>query len=158
LDLTFSTQKSRFNYRVGAIIIKDGKILVVKNNKSSYYYSVGGRVKFDETCEEAVIREVEEELGLRVEIDRPVFFHEQFFNEQDSNEHFHEISMYYLMKIPENIEKIKCNSFTEKGAKEKLYWLPIEKLADFTVFPKFLTKELSNIPNSLKNIVEIQKR
>jgi len=68
------------------------------------------------------------------------------------------LSKFMYKSYNENIEKIKCNSFTEKGAKEKLYWLPIEKLADFTVFPKFLTKELSNIPNSLKNIVEIQKR
>jgi len=42
-DLTFETQYGRFNYRVGAIIIDDGKLLMVKNPNSPYYYSVGGR-------------------------------------------------------------------------------------------------------------------
>lgn len=49
-----------------------------------------------------------------MEIDRAVFFHEQFFDERDTNEHFHEISIYYLMKITEKIKDIICNSFTEK--------------------------------------------
>ena len=36
------------NIRVGAIIRKDGKILMVGNDRD-YLYSVGGRVKFGET-------------------------------------------------------------------------------------------------------------
>lgn len=70
MDLTFKTEKGRFNYRVGAIIIQDGKVLVVKNSASSYYYSVGGRVHYNETCEEAVKREVREEVGIEMDIDR----------------------------------------------------------------------------------------
>ena len=58
------------NIRVGAIIIKDDKILMVKNNRDDYYYSVGGRIQFGETAEQAVKREVKEELGFEMEIDR----------------------------------------------------------------------------------------
>ena len=57
------------NIRVGAIIMKDGKILMVGNDRD-YLYSVGGRVKFGETAEEAVVREVLEETGVQMEIDR----------------------------------------------------------------------------------------
>ncbi|MGD9567937.1 MAG: NUDIX domain-containing protein [Sedimentibacter sp.] len=60
MDLTFKTINGRFNYRVGAIIINNGNVLVVKNHKSTYFYSVGGRVHFNETCEEAVKREVKD--------------------------------------------------------------------------------------------------
>lgn len=45
------------NIRVGAIIMKDGNILMAGNDRD-YLYSVVGRVKFGETAEEAVVREV----------------------------------------------------------------------------------------------------
>lgn len=158
MDLTFQTRYGRFNYRVGAIIINDGNILVVKNHKSTYFYSVGGRVHFNETCEEAVKREVKEEMGIDMEIDRAVFFHEQFFDEKDSKEHFHELSIYYLMKMTEKIKDIICSSKTENDIKEELIWLSIEELDKYTVFPRFFATELSNLPISMKNIVDIQNR
>ena len=62
-DIVFDAAESRFNYRVGAIIIDSGKILMVKNvdNFISFYYTVGGRVRLDESAEEAVLRESFEE-------------------------------------------------------------------------------------------------
>ena len=57
-DLTFRTRCGTFNYRVGAVIIHDGRLLLMKNEEEPYYYTVGGRVRFNETTEEAVIREV----------------------------------------------------------------------------------------------------
>lgn len=47
--------------------MKDGKILMVGNDRD-YLYSVGGRVKFGETAEEAVVREVLEETGVQMEM------------------------------------------------------------------------------------------
>lgn len=44
-DITFPTKDGVFNMRVGAIILHDDKVLMVKNNRDPYYYSVGGRVK-----------------------------------------------------------------------------------------------------------------
>ena len=158
MDLTFKTIGGRFNYRVGAIIINNGNILVVKNHSSTYFYSVGGRVHFNETCEEAIKRGVKEELGIDMEIDRAVFFHEQFFHEKDTKEHFHEISVYYLMKTAENIEGIVCDSLTENGIEEELVWLSINNLDKHTIFPRFFTTELTNLPVSMKNIVDIQNR
>ena len=38
------------NIRSGAIIMKDGKLLMVGNDRD-YLYSVGGRLKFGETAE-----------------------------------------------------------------------------------------------------------
>ena len=58
------------NIRAGAIIMKDGELLMVSNDRD-YLYSVGGRLKFGETAEEAVVREVLEprlmgkEMGLK---------------------------------------------------------------------------------------------
>lgn len=67
IDMTVPCDNGLINIRVGAIILKDGKFLMVGNNiRPEYLYSVGGRIKFGETAEEAVIREVYEETGVRL--------------------------------------------------------------------------------------------
>lgn len=78
-DLCVKMQDGILNIRVGAIIIKDGKFLMVENDRFDYMYSVGGRLKFGEATEEAVVREVYEETGVKMEIDRLGFIHENFF-------------------------------------------------------------------------------
>ena len=76
-DMTVPCEDGFINIRVGAIIMKDGKLLMVGNSaRPEYLYSVGGRVKFGETAEEAVVREVYEETGVRLEPDRLGFVHE----------------------------------------------------------------------------------
>lgn len=58
-DMTVPCEDGLINIRVGAIIMKDGQMLMVGNKiRPEYLYSVGGRIKFGETVEEAVIREV----------------------------------------------------------------------------------------------------
>ena len=62
MDISFKAGNEKFNYRVCAMIISDGKILAMQDERSPYYYLPGGRVMLGETAEEAVIREVQEEL------------------------------------------------------------------------------------------------
>ena len=56
---------------VGAIILKDDKILLVKRGAEpgiGKWSIPGGSMEFGETMEEAVKREVKEETGLDVEV------------------------------------------------------------------------------------------
>ena len=69
-DMCVACDDGILNIRVGAIIMQDGKILMVGNDRADYLYSVGGRIQFGETAEEAVVREVFEETGVKMEIDR----------------------------------------------------------------------------------------
>jgi nucleoside triphosphatase len=51
----------------GLVVRQDGKILLVRSHKWGGLYSVpGGHVEFGEKLEEAVVREVAEETGLKV--------------------------------------------------------------------------------------------
>lgn len=63
-DMCVACDDGILNLRVGAIILKDDRILMVGNERSDYLYSVGGRIKFGEVAEEAVVREVLEETGV----------------------------------------------------------------------------------------------
>lgn len=151
-DLTFVTEHGRLNYRVGAIIIHDGKLLMVKNKKSPYYYSVGGRVKLNETSEEAVVREVFEETGLHIEIDRLGFIHENFFVEEITKEVFHELSFFYYMKDVENIN-VLCSSLTYKGEEESIHWIPLQDIEKIHLYPRFFKTRLMASSQSIEHII-----
>ncbi len=158
MDLTFETEHGRFNYRVGAVIINNGKILMAKSDGSPYY-SVGGRVRFNETAEQAILREVYEETGVQAEIDRPLFFHENFFVAQETGEYFHELSIYYLIKnSAEFYRSIECKSYTDRGTKESLHWLDIDKLGRLNVKPDFFLTELKSLPTAVKFMITDERK
>ena len=53
-DMTVPCENGLINIRAGAIIMKNGKYLMVGNTRD-YLYSVGGRIKFGEPAEEGII-------------------------------------------------------------------------------------------------------
>ena len=154
MNCCFERDGARFNYRVGAVIIEDGCVLLATNESADYYYSVGGRVHMGETAYHAVLREVKEETGVDYEVERPVFVHENFYVEPcgvNKGKRFHEISMFYLMK-PKG-EKLKFPAGECIDGREWLEWVPIDKLMDMRVYPSFLASRINSLPHSIENIV-----
>ena len=78
MDLTLKTEEGYFNYRVAAVIVNDGKILAQRNIKPNEYYLPGGRVTFGETSEEALLREIKEELKIDITDYSPLWLNECF--------------------------------------------------------------------------------
>ena len=153
LDLTFNTECGRFNYRVGAIIIHDGKVLMVKHNNSPFYYTVGGRVKLHESSAEAILREAKEETGVDFEIDRLGFIEEVFYVE-DGEKH-HEMSVFYYLKTPLEIRSVK-KCFDANGLERtdiELVWLPLNGLNKFNLYPDFFKTQLTTSSPNVKHIV-----
>ena len=64
-DIKYSKENIKFALRVGAIIYDKNKekVLSFRGNDMNFYMLPGGKIKEFETSEEAVIREVKEELG-----------------------------------------------------------------------------------------------
>lgn len=153
IDISLKTPKGRFNYRVGAIIIDSDKILMAKNAEQSFYYTIGGRVNFGESAQEAVIREAFEETKIKFEIDRLAYIHENFFTWEIENEPFHEIALFFLLKQNDNVKNIKQKSFQEEYGEVALHWLPINELESFQLYPEFFKSELMNIKNEVKYFV-----
>ena len=58
-DCCFMVNKHWFRYRAGALIVEDGKLLVMKTKSSDCYYTVGGGVHMGESAESCVLREVQ---------------------------------------------------------------------------------------------------
>jgi ADP-ribose pyrophosphatase YjhB (NUDIX family) len=57
----------------GAIIIRDKKLLITKPKTKDFWIFVGGKPEGDETVEQALAREVREELGVNI-IGKPVLY------------------------------------------------------------------------------------
>lgn len=96
MDITFQSNQQKFNYRVCGMMIHDGKILAMQDERSPYFYLPGGRVKLGETAEEAVIRELREELGITPKILRPLWLCQSFFREEVDRLHYHELCIFFL--------------------------------------------------------------
>lgn len=64
--------------RVAAVVVIDGRVLLVRQSKAgaAYHLLPGGGVDARETLAEALRREVTEETGLHVELDRPLFIND----------------------------------------------------------------------------------
>ena len=97
MDITFETEAGRFNYRVCAVLLDRGRILAMHDERSPYFYLPGGRVRMGERAEDAVLREVREELGIEARIERPLWLSQAFFIEDVDQTDFHELCLYFLV-------------------------------------------------------------
>ena len=152
-DMTVPCEEGLINLRVGAIIMKNGKILMVGNDRADYLYSVGGRIKFGETSAEAVIREVYEETGVKLDVDYLGFIHENYFYgdaESNRGKLIYEVSYFYYMKVPEGFEPV-CMSMTEDDHEEFLRWIDVNDPIRY--YPEFFRKELLHPTDGVKHFV-----
>ena len=138
-----------FRYRACGLIIEDGCVLFAGNNTEDYYYSVGGAVHVGETAEDAAAREVFEETGVRYEVDRLAFVHENFFPGRNVPV-CHEVALYFLMK-PRGTQALHPHG-TSCGVAETMHWLPMEHLREYRAFPAFLADYLP-VPPGVTHIV-----
>lgn len=153
MDLTLKTEKGLFNHRVAAVIVNDNKILAQKNLKDNSYYLVGGRVSFGESTEEALIREVKEELEIDVKTYKPIWVNECFFT--DNGTVFHEIGMYYLVDLSNtDFYHYETVFSTDEGCKTNVYeWLDIDNIKNVVLYPMFIKDEIKNIDDEIKLII-----
>ena len=150
MDITFKTEEGIFNYRVCAIIVNDGKILAMKDERSPYYYLPGGRVHMNETAENAVIRELKEELDIEAEIIRPLWLSQSYFDEDVTKQKFHELCLYFLVDISKTGLLQKGNEFTLTERHHiQFKWIKFACLENEYIYPLFIKKNIFNLPENL---------
>lgn len=156
MDITFRTPEGRFNYRACAIIVHGDRLLAMKDEVSPYYYLPGGRVSLHETAEDAVLREVREELGIDARIVRPLWFNQSFFVEDVTGERFHELCLYFLLDITHTDLLTRGDTFrgTEAHHRHIFEWLPFDRVEREYLYPLFIQKHIRNLPQTLQMMVE----
>ena len=118
---------------VRAIVYNNGKILVCKKVGREYYFFPGGHVEFGESAEEALKRELKEELGLSLKQSSFIGGSEHLFTE-DGKKH-HEINLVF--------EALTNKINTDSRENHLRFFLIDEKqLAKENILPKVLTRAI----------------
>ena len=131
---------------VGAIIVQNGKILIVRRSSEpgKGKWSVpGGLVELGETVEQAVVREVREECGLDVEVDRLIDVVDSMTFDRNGRLKYHFIILDFFVKIKGG--KLRPGD----DAKEAL-WVPLEEVENYDLtktFKEFLKRNMEKLRN-----------
>lgn len=158
MDITLDDGNQKFNYRVSAVMIRDGKILAMLDERFGYFYLPGGRVQIGETAEQAVIREVQEEIGVTTKVIRPLWLNQAFFTLEEDGRKRHELCIYFLLDVSQTDLSVRGKRFTtnEGDRTHQFEWLEFDRLKDVYFFPLFLKREIFNLPAELKLRTEIE--
>ncbi len=151
MDISFKTEQGRFNYRVCAVITHENKLLAMHDKSVPYYYLPGGRVTLHETAEQAVLREVKEELNIDARIVRPLWVNQGFFTEDVTGEQFHELCIYFLLDVSNTnlLERGSKFKGTEVHHSHEFEWLPFERLKNEYLYPVFVKEQIYHLPQNL---------
>ena len=152
--ITFEEGGSMFNCRVAGIALSGDRVLLSRAEMNDSWYLPGGRVELLETTEDALKREMQEELGVEIHIERLVWVVEYSFASDGRN--YHELAFYYLMTFVHGshlYDRGKPFPGDEEGIKLIFRWHRIDELGEILLYPSFLQEKLSAIPETIEHIV-----
>ncbi len=160
--LVFDRGEQRFCYRVAAVITDHGRVLIqlveesLESGDTPFYCLPGGRVEHGETALECISREMREELGEEVRVERALWLNENFFEHAGMT--WHEIGLYFLVSLADESRFLASDGphwgvEPEIGIKFPLEWHDVERLDRLRLFPSFLRERLKSLPERVEHIV-----
>lgn len=146
-DVVIKTDKQKFNFRVAVIPYNNNNQVLMQRVKNEEYLSlIGGRVKLGETTANALLREVQEELGILINqknLDL-VYVCENFF--KINGKDIHELLFIYKYALNSNISYKVIDKENVKAE-----WLKIEDLKNLNIKPAIVKK--FNISEELQHLI-----
>lgn len=155
--ISYDLPPGRFNLRAAAIAIRDGHVLIHRATFQDFWSLPGGRVEWGESCEQAVTREMEEELGVPGEVAHLLFVRESFFSDQ--RKRFHELGYYFRVSLPDSFpfrtDGEICHRCRDGKADLEFKWVSIagEALAEHAFVPAELRERFSRLGNEIEHFV-----
>lgn len=121
-----------------ALIIKDGKMaaIKIKDADEEWYIMPGGGQKSEELLQEAVCREVSEELGVHVKCKDLLFVVEGIHGES-----FHRVDLIFYCEFINKIPHAVLQNDTNQVGVE---WLDISTLNSQPLYPSKLRRQIMN--------------
>ena len=110
--ISFTIEKTKFNLRV-TVLLKAPSGYIFEKEKSGFCFPIGGRIKLKEDSESAAIREVEEEIGLKIKELNYTATIENFFLYNKIN--FHEINIIYKAEVNQDPDLLDNFCFIKDG-------------------------------------------
>ena len=151
--ITFDEDHVRFTNRIVGVAIDRDRVLLHRTDDMNFWALPGGRAELMEPSPETLIREMREEIGVEVKVDRLLWLAENFYN-YGPRQH-HELGFYFLMHLPLDSPLREQPSFLGHEGDMPVYfeWHPIASLENITLYPTFLRTGLWSIPTSIVHII-----
>lgn len=142
MDITLNVEDYLLNVRASGIITHDNKILLHKNINEEHYALIGGRVAIGESSEEALKREVMEEMGKEVDIIENLTTVENFFQMKDSK--YYEILFVHRLEFKDEDDKKILETIKNVEGKDylKYEWIDIDEIEKYPLKPKVIKEML----------------
>jgi 8-oxo-dGTP diphosphatase len=128
--ISIPKEKLLFRPSVYGIIIHDSKILMIRNKSNGKLFFPGGGINIAEKSSDALIREVREETGIEIEVEKFLYFKEQFFYWDPGDDAYHMFNFFYVCR-PKTFEIIDDDKVDDEEA-EKPRWVDIEEIKNTT--------------------------
>jgi ADP-ribose pyrophosphatase YjhB (NUDIX family) len=153
--VVFDEGAARFNYRAGAICLRDQHILLNTTPRFSFWWIPGGRVDMRESSNDALRREMREELGVEIEIGRLLWVLENFFHLDERA--YHELAFLFEVNLPSDCQFLDTSLVYERedgGMPLRYRWFPLTDLDTIDIRPSFLQGALQVLPTSTQHVVQ----
>ncbi len=146
-DIKYKSENFNFAYRVSAIIYNadETKILLFYGNDMDFYMLPGGKVKEQEKSEDAVRREIYEELGYENLKFNFAGVSEELISEKDN--YIQEITITYKCKYNGDIQEESFKSKESDWINFK--WVEISKLNEYIIHPRNISLKVNNDSNHI---------
>lgn len=146
----FSSNKTKFNFRVACIVEKDGLFLFHKQKKDDFWNLMGGRLKYCETCEEAIRREMKEEIGADCKNTQVIRVCENYF--EFNNTKFHEMLVIFKIEL---VGEIKEENIEDKI---QVKWFTKQEIEQIKIKPEFVKQLIIDEEGTLEWLVNDEIR
>lgn len=152
MDTSFKMETQVFNYRVAAVWIENGHVLLHKQTKESYWALPGGRAEMLEDSKSCLVREMAEELDTAVSANRLLWVAENFFTYNAKQ--YHELGFYYEVEPVGGASHFREGPFFgPEGERLTYQWVPLSEIEQVELYPEFLRSGLKELPASIEHVI-----
>lgn len=145
-DILFKTEDYIFSYRVGGILVENGRILLQRDKRGDHAV-IGGHVSFMELAKDTLVREFMEELHVKIGVDDLLAVNENFFMWGDKP--CHQVHFYYAVHLEDDSffregEVAGYDELDNLRVDLDFVWVPLEELKNISVYPRGIERLLEN--------------
>lgn len=155
-DISLTEDGYKLNYRTAVILTYKGKVLLHKA-KVDFWNMPGGRVKYGEDSKNAIIREMQEELGITLKEPQLIAYCENFFN--FDNTEYHELLTVYKQELTGNESIVAKQDFCAlDNPSTNYHWFKIADVKNEYCLPNIIYKLVESNDDAIIHSITINNK